>query len=182
MPVFYNFYINILFGNDIISDDEANISSPKLNINYHYKVIDIKHSTIHLKADGKHILNTESSPAYKGQIYIYVIALNDILGININKGFIWGKKYKYESKGIKYEINDFLTKPGIIDFDSVDSNYVEITNKAIKWVRAVRNESSTWTLLPIPCRAELFPNMKNERETKYKFIKNKKSFKEKINN
>ena len=65
----------------------------------------------------------------------------------------------------------FLTKLGIIDFDSVDSNYVEITNKAIKWIRAVRHESNTWTLLPLPCRPELFPNMKNERETKYKFIK-----------
>ena len=164
-------YLNTLLGYDVITKEEENIPSPNLNINFHYKVIDIKHSTIYLRSDNTHVLNSDSIPAYKGQIYIYVLALNNILGIHINKGFIWGKKYNYEFKGKKYEINNFLNKLGIIDYDSVDSDYIKLTNKAIKWIRTVRNESHNWSLLPIPSRQELFPNMKNEKDAPYRSIK-----------
>lgn len=165
-------YINKLLNYNVITNEEAIIPSPNLNINFHYKVIDIKHSTIYLKSDGIHILNSNSIPAYKGQIYIYMLALNNILGININKGFIWGKKYIYESKGKKYEISNFLNKLGTIDYNTVDNKYIELTNNAIKWIKTVKNESNNWTLLPLPCREELFPNMKNERDDKYNNFKN----------
>ena len=84
-------YLNTLLQYEVISNEEANIPSPNLNIKFHYKIIDIKHSNIKLKADGIHILNSDSIPAYKGQVYVYTLALNKILGININKAFIWGK-------------------------------------------------------------------------------------------
>ena len=77
-------YINEFMGYQVIDDDEAKIPSPNLEIKYHYKVIDIKHSTIYLKSDNKYILNTGSIPMYKGQLYIYTMALNNTLGININ--------------------------------------------------------------------------------------------------
>ena len=72
-------YINKLMGYNVISDEEAKFGSPKLKTPFHYKIIDIKHSNIPLRADGLHILNSESIPAYKGQIYIYTIALNKVL-------------------------------------------------------------------------------------------------------
>ncbi len=165
-------YLNQLMGYQVITPEEAKRKSPKLNVPWHYKVIDIKHSNIPLRSDGIHILNSESIPAYKGQIYIYTMALNNVLGININKAYIWGKKYLWESKGIKYENSDFLNKLGVIDYDSVDSEYIEQTNNAIEWIRAVRNEGSTWKLLPLPSRKELFPNMKNEKDGQWRKLKN----------
>jgi hypothetical protein len=164
-------YINKLIGYNIISDEESKLRSPKLNINYHYKIIDIKHSNIPLRADGIHILNSDSIPAYKGQLYIYTIALNKILGININKAYIWGKKYTYECCKVKYEETNFLKKLGTIDYDTLDSDYIQQTKNAIEWMITLRNEGSAWTLLPIPCRGELFPNMKNEKDSQYHKLK-----------
>jgi hypothetical protein len=172
-------YINKLMGYQVIKNEEANIKSNKLGTQWHYKIVDIKHSNIPLRADGIHILNSESIPAYKGQLYIYTHALNKIQGININKAFIWGKKYFWESKSVKYERTDFLNKLGVIDYDGVDSEYVNQTNDAIKWIQMVRNEGSNWKLLPIPCRAELFPNMKNEKDGPWRKLKNELN--EKIN-
>jgi predicted RecB family nuclease/REP element-mobilizing transposase RayT len=172
-------YINKLMGYKVIDDKEATIKSSKLGIDWHYKIVDIKHSNIPLRADGIHILNSESIPAYKGQLYIYTHALNKIQGININKAFIWGKKYFWESKSVKYERIDFLNKLGIIDYDSVDYEYVNQTNDAIKWIQMVRTEGTNWKLLPVPSRAELFPNMKNEKDGHWRKIKNELN--EKIN-
>jgi hypothetical protein len=165
-------YINKLLDYEVISEDESNIPSPNLNVNYHYKVIDIKHSNISLRADGIHILNCDSVPAFKGQLYIYMLALNNILGININKAYIWGKRYSYESKGYKYQIQNFLNKLGIIDYDNIDNEYINKTNNAIEWIKTVRNNGSEWTLLPTPCRNELFPNMKNDKDGSWRKIKN----------
>lgn len=165
-------YLNKLLGYEVINEEEAFTPSPLLNTKYHYKVIDIKHSNIPLRADGEHILNSESIPAYKGQLCVYTMALNQILGIKINKAYIWGKKYVYEKCGIKYEITNFLNKLGTIDFDTVDYDYIEQTNNAIQWIKTLRSEGNTWTLLPIPCRSELFPNMKNEKDGEWRPIKN----------
>lgn len=165
-------YINKLMGYDVISEEEALTGSPNLNVPYHYKIIDIKHSNIPLRADGIHVLNSESIPAYKGQIYIYTVALNKVLGIDINKGFIWGKKYTWESCGVKYDESNFLNKLGIIDYDNVDLEYVTQTKSAVEWICTLRNEGSNWKLLPIPCRGELFPNMKNEKDGHWRKLKN----------
>jgi hypothetical protein len=165
-------YLNKLLGYQVITDEEAKIPSPNLNIDFHYKVIDIKHSNISLRSDGLHILNGDNIPAYKGQICIYMLALNNILGININKAFVWGKKYNYELKGEKYQIQNFLNKLGIIDYDTFDKDYINKTNDAINWIKTVRNEGSDWTLLPRPCRNELYPNMKNDKDGPWRRIKN----------
>jgi hypothetical protein len=164
-------YINKLMGYQVISDIESKLGSPTLNVPWHYKVIDIKHSTIPLKADGIHILNSESIPAYKGQLYIYTKDLNKVQGIKLNKAYIWGKKYNWESKGII--INKFLNKLGVIDYDSIDCEYVNQTKNGIEWIKTMKNEGSNWSLLPLPCRKELFPNMKNEKDGEYRKLKNK---------
>ena len=164
-------YINEFMGYQVIDDDEAKIPSPNLEIKYHYKVIDIKYSTIYLKSDNKYILNTGSIPMYKGQLYIYTMALNNTLGININKAFIMGKKYKHTIKNVTYENNNFLNKLGIIDYDTNDFDYVEQTINAIKWIKRMRDEGSTWSLLPKPSINELYPNMKNDMDGIYHTIK-----------
>jgi predicted RecB family nuclease len=165
-------YINELMGYHVLTKSEAKLGSPKLKTLWHYKVIDIKHSNIPLRADGIHILNSESMPAYKGQLYIYTRDLNKVQGITSNKAYIWGKKYHWESKGIKYENTKFLEKLGVIDYDFIDSEYVNQTANAIEWIRTLKSEGSRWNLLPIPCRKELFPNMKNEKDGDFRKIKN----------
>ena len=101
------------------------------------------------------------------------MALNNILGIDVNKAYIWGKKYIHEKKGVTYENNNFLKKLGLIDYDNIDFEYVNQTNDALDWLRALRKDGSNWSLLPIPSRSELFPNMKNEKDGQWHGIKTK---------
>ena len=164
-------YINKLLKYNVISDEESLLPSPNLNIKYHYKVIDIKHSMINLKSDSIHISNTHNIPAYKGQLYIYTKALNNILGININKAFIWGKKYDFINKNKKYIINDFLKKLGTIDYDNIDIEYVTFSNNAIEWIKLLKLNGHNWSLFPVPSCNELYPNMKNNKNNNYKYIK-----------
>ena len=121
-----------------------------------------------MRADGEHILNSDSIPAYKGQLYIYTLALNKVLGIDINKAFIWGKKYKTN----KIENKNFMNKLGVINYDTIDNEYINKTNLAIDWVRELRKNGTNWKLLPMPSRFELYPNMKNEKDGQWHSVKN----------
>ena len=154
-------YINKFIGYDLYNDKST---SPKLNVNWHYVVVDIKHSMITLNSDGIHIRNQDSIPAYKGQLLVYTQALNEIQGTCITKAFILGKKYQYEQSGKKYEINDLLNKLGTIDYNDFDKIYVSKLDEALNWIKRVREEGNNWKLLPIPSKDELFPNMKNDRD------------------
>jgi len=154
-------YLNKFVGYDLYKDKST---SPKLNVNWHYVVIDIKHSMITLNSDGVHIRNQDSIPAYKGQLLVYTQALNEIQGTQITKAFILGKKYQYEQAGKKYEINDLLNKLGTIDYNDFDKIYVSKLDEALNWIKRVREEGNNWKLLPIPSKDELFPNMKNDRD------------------
>ena len=165
-------YINKLMNYNVLTDEECVIPSPNLNINFHYKVIDIKHSIINLKTDMIHINNNGSVPAFKGQLYIYTHALNKVLGININKAFIWGKKYDYYLKNTKHEINNFLSKLGTINYDTVDIEYITLTNNAIEWIKILKYDGMNWKLLPKPSCYELYPNMKNIKNINVLKIKN----------
>lgn len=154
-------YVNKFIGYDLYNDKSG---SPKLNVDWHYVIVDIKHSMITLNSDGIHIRNQDSIPAYKGQLLVYTQALNEIQGTNTMKAFILGKKYEYESKKVKYEINDLLNKMGTIDYNDFDKVYVSKLDEALKWITNMRKEGNNWKLLPIPSKDELFPNMKNDRD------------------
>lgn len=151
-------YIERLVNICPLSDSEKCIKAPKLNGNYHYVVIDVKFSTLPLRADGKHLLNSGSFQFYKAQTWIYTQALGIIQGYTPRYAFILGRRWNYTSKGIKYNSIDCLDKLGVIDFYGVDNQYIKRTQKAINWRRKVRKYGSTWSVFP-PTRKELYPNM-----------------------
>ena len=47
------------------------------------------------------------------------------------------------------------------------------TEEAIRWIRRVREDGKYWVLNPIPSVKELFPRMNNEKDGKWKVIKQK---------
>ena len=163
-----NDYINKFIGYELYKDDSP---SKKLGVPWHYVIVDIKHSLITLNSDGIHIRNQDSIPAYKGQLLIYTEALNEIQGTKVTQAFILGKKYMYENKGHKYEINDLMNKMGVIDYAKFDKPYVDKLDEALKWLRSVRKEGHNWKLLPMPSKDELFPNMKNDKDGAFNKIK-----------
>ena len=163
-------YINRIFNYNVILKEEEKIISPNINKPYYYLVIDIKWSQINLDSSGIHVLNSDSLPAYKGQILIYTLALSEILGIEINKAFILGKSNIWYKNNIKYT-ND--NKLGLIDYKNMEYNkiYYDKLQLAIKWVQDVKKYGNNWKLLPIPTHQELYPNMNNYKDGKWRKYK-----------
>ena len=65
------------------------------NKNYHYVIVDIKHSTLNFNIDKKTLRNCGSIPVYKGQLRIYNKILETIQGYLPDYCFILGKKKSY---------------------------------------------------------------------------------------
>ena len=130
---------------------------------YHYVLIDVKFSTIHISADGTHILNSGSIPAYKSQLYIYLEAISRIQGCNPGKAYILGRRYKSKSKSFPWTKNRPLAMLGTIDYLVRDEKYVEATRNALEWLRQCRSQDAVdWNVTSPPLsRPELYPNMCN---------------------
>ena len=153
-----------------LTEEEMTIRAPKLGTNYHYVVIDIKFSTLPLRANGKNILNSNSYPAYKTQLWIYNKAIGYIQGYTPRYAYILGRRWKYTSKGIIYRNYTCLNKLGVIDYQTVDKCYIEETSKALKWVRDNKMNGHNWSVSP-PSRPELYPNMCVQSASNWQKIK-----------
>jgi hypothetical protein len=167
-------YLNKLFNQQLLTDEELLKTATNLN-GYYYVVVDIKHSTLYFNVDNITLRNKDSVPAYKGQLYIYTKALAEVQGYNPMKAFVLGKMWSWKDM----TGNNFLEKLGTIDYSGFDSNYIQQTNDAIKWILRVRNEGHKWKLLPLPSVPELYPNMNNEKDGIWNNIK--KELNESIN-
>jgi hypothetical protein len=159
---------NQIFNNNI------NIKEKKtLFGNYHYIVVDIKHSTINLNCNKTFIKDINSVIYYKGQIYIY----NKILG-NMQKylpdyGFILSKKVMYTKNNIIHCCDNYMENLSMINYKTIDKHIINKVSNAISWINKMRTHGINWKLLPTPSVPELYPNMKNDKDDGYRLIKSK---------
>ena len=153
-------YLKTLINSVDIEDEELNIPAPKLDLPYHYLVIDIKFFTLSLKSDGKHILNNDKTRSYKSQLCVYNDAIGQIQGYTPRYSFLLGRCSKYTKKDVTYKTDSCLDKLGIVDFHEVDRFCIEQTKDAVNWYREVLDNSINWNLEEMIGK-DIFPNMKN---------------------
>lgn len=151
-------YIDKLVEESPLEDIDIHIKSPKLGVDYYYIVIDIKFSTLCLRADGIHLLNSGNYPAFKAQTWIYTQAIGIIQGYTSKYAYIMGRRWKYTKSNIKYNSYSCINKLGVINFETIDRDYKEKTEKALEWIRDVKTNGHEWSISP-PSRKELYPNM-----------------------
>ncbi len=157
-----------------ISEKDEVIPAPKLGSGeWHYRVIDIKYTSLLLRSDGVHLLNSKTFPAYKAQLLIYNWALGKLQGYTPNDVYILGRKWNYTSRGEFFEGFSCFDRLGSINYNGLDSNYVKLTNEAINWIQEVRSEeASEWNITKYPLdRWELYPNMCNSYDFPWHEIK-----------
>ena len=164
-------WLNKIIHTPVIDAHTVVVPAPKLNkVPWHYRIIDIKLSTLCLRSNGVNLLNSGSMPAYKSQVYIYNQALGELQGYTPDCAYVLGRKWNYTYRGRKYSGNNCFDKLGVIDFNDIDQEYIKKTNDAVKWIREMREHGNTWSVNP-PSREELYPNMSNNSDSiwrKYK--------------
>ncbi len=181
-------YFSKIFNTSPLESKETKISAPNLissrtkkPFNYHYRIIDIKFSTLPLRANGINLLNSNHIPAYKAQLWIYNQALSKIQGYNPMKSYILGRRWKYESCEGEFEGKSCFDRLGVIDYAGVDKCYSVKSQEAIKWVRDVKSPAAKkWQIDKLPLsRPELYPNMSNKHDEPWGEVK--KQISENIN-
>ena len=156
-------YLSVLFNEPPITKAEASVGC-QFSDEWHYRVIDIKFSSLNLRADATHLLNSGSAPAFKSQLYIYNEALGHIQDYTPGQAYILGRKWSYTKKKINYYGNGWFDRAGTIDFTKIDSVFAKKSEEAIQWIRNVRQNGSSWSINP-PSKPELYPNMKNSSDS-----------------
>lgn len=166
-------WLQFVVGDGPLSPKEEKIKAPVLRTRYHYRVVDIKFTTLLLRADGIHLLNAGSFPAYKAQLLIYNQALGQLQGYLPPQVYILGRRWKYTSKGELHTGDSCFDRLGVIDYQTYDADYIELTRKAIQWLREVRSDAAAdWNILQYPLdRWELYPNMCNGHDYPWRAVK-----------
>ena len=151
-------YFEEIFNISPLSNDEKSIPAPKLGTSFHYRVVDIKYSSLHLSANGINVRNGGKMPAYKSQLCIYNDALANIQGYKSPQAYLLGRRWNYSSKGEYYSNNSCLDRVGVIDFENMDKQYIDSTKNAIKWYRNVLKYGIKWDITK-PANTNMYPNM-----------------------
>lgn len=157
-----------IFVDIIIPENEKHLKAPLLKGKYHYRVIDIKWTTMYLCSNGKNLRNSHRFPAYKGQLAIYNAALGLLQGYTPNTAYIMSKAWNLNGNQ-DHGYNCFKLL-GHIDYYDFDAKYLLETQNAIKWVRNVRYNGAKWCCNK-PSVPELYPNMCNKFDSPYHTIK-----------
>lgn len=168
-------YVNKVFQQQILSNEEEVIKAPKLNGDYHYIAFDIKYSTIPISKRDKSILNVKLFPAYKSQLWIYTQALSYIQGYTSRYAFLIGRRVKENGEIYLKQKSNILTKhfyidkndniqfeplrkAARIDYKEKDLFVITKTKEALKWMRQIVNNGENWTVDDL-IKKNVFPNM-----------------------
>jgi|CXWL01.1.fsa_nt_gi hypothetical protein len=144
----------------------AGLAAPSLGSRFHYRVVDIKFTGLHLDQFW-HAGNSGSSPAYKGQVWLYNQMLEQAQGYLPPSAFLLGRSFE-KGSGSKFEEGrrclDRLA-PVFVDAKIGKKRSVEETTLAgLEWLRRCKMEGAKWEVNTDPSVHELRPNMKNDQD------------------
>lgn len=158
-------WINKLFKVVQLQDNESKIKAPLLKGNYHYRIIDIKYTTLIFTDDGMHLMNNDLFPAHKAQLAIYTAALGQIQQYIPDKAYILSRAWKYTDNTHYHGKNQFRLL-GHVNFRTEDNHYIDITKKAMDWIKYIKLNWMHLSCFP-PSIPELYPNMNNKYDYPY---------------
>lgn len=151
-----------------IDPREATLPAPALAAGggapppWHYRVVDIKFTTLHLLRGGE-VGNSGSAPAYKAQLHVYNRALGRLQGMLPTRAYLLGRGWEQaRERG-----HDCLDRLGPVPHQGEVARgllVADAVERACAWHRRLRAEGATWALFPEPATAELYPNGSNQQD------------------
>jgi hypothetical protein len=146
-----------------LTEEEASITAPDLDGSpWHYRVIDIKFTTLHFYSGGGLSDSGGSAWAYKVQVYIYNQALGRLQGYLPPEAFLLGRGWEQTIKRQSLRGTSCLDRLGAVPqgYASRSKGSVgSMADAAVSWIRHLRSEGADWQVLPEPSIPELRPNM-----------------------
>jgi hypothetical protein len=147
-----------------ITDGDGRMPAPALgSVTWHYRVVDIKFTTLHLLAGGG-LRDTGSSWRYKLQVHVYNRALGRLQGHQPHEAYLLGRGWERTRKGEKLRATSCMDVLGPVPQEYVSRSKGTVAaavEEACSWLRRVRSEGAEWQVLPEPTVPELRPNMGN---------------------
>lgn len=142
---------------DALSGDEAAVRAPDLGSQpWHYRVVDVKFTTLDLDRYGH---ETKGHVAYMAQVFIYNEALGRIQGYLPPSSYLLGRGWRTSSDRGR----SCMERLSRVDQDGAVPLRPMIAS-AVEWMRRVRREGADWEVLPDPSVPELRPNMTNTND------------------
>ena len=153
-----------LFPEDF-SAEEAAEGAPGLGLDgRHYRVIDIKYRTLKLNADG-----TMGGRAKNARLSVTGVGLQHRArahpGLRAARRLPAGPQLD-ATQGTRRGLpraHRRVAMDGI--FEKHDgASLGDLTLRAHRWIREVRQEGAEWEVLPLPTRPELYPHMRHDQD------------------
>ena len=142
---------------DAFLGDQLELPVAAMRHGRHYRIVDIKFSTLHLLKDGG--LGTDSL-SVMSQAWVYNEALGRIQGFTPPAAYVAGRAWKQGGARGDRCWEKLARVPREAFVRSRDEDLGAVVGRAIAWVRRLRTEGAEWRVLPIPSVPELWPNMK----------------------
>lgn len=143
-----------------LTPELASTGAPALGSAWHYVIVDVKFTTLHLLVSGQ-VGNSGSSPAYKGQLFIYNRALASAQGFAPEDAYLLGRGWEMTRKGESLRGVSAMERLGPVVMDAAQGVYADA---GIEWMRRVRAKGKEWVVLPEPSVPELYPNAANDSD------------------
>ena len=145
---------------EALTPDDAAIAAIGLSGGWHYRVVDIKFTTLHLTAGGS-LANMGSAPAYKAQLFLYNQALGALQGYTPPAAYLLGRGWQQTTHGVPAQGDSCFERlaPVEVNGEIQKAPLAKLAGMAVDWMRRVRAEGHEWRVSPDPSVRELWPNM-----------------------
>jgi len=163
-------YLNNLVLDNVLDVDEQFKSSPKLGLGYHYRVVDIKFSTLELNADAETIRNYENSKAYKMQLLVYNRALAWMQGYEPDVAYILSKGWKLKKGKTVIKSNNPFKKLSKIKYYERDEQYNDKLDEGLEFIKRVKTTNELKH--DPPNDLLMYPNMNISSDSQFQRVKN----------
>jgi hypothetical protein len=134
---------------------DISVAAPALARPWHYRVVDIKFTTLHLDRTG-HIASGRAE--LMAQVYLYNRALGRLQGYQPSAAFLLGRGWEQGTD----RVDSCMDRLARVDmaYTSPRGAYSlgTVVAGALKWLRDLEREGATWSVLPTPSVPELRPN------------------------
>ena len=123
----------------------------------HYRIVEVKFSTLHLLKDGG--LGADALDVM-AQAWIYNEALGRIQGFTPPAAYVAGRAWRQGGARGDRCWEKLARVPREAFVRTRDEDLGAVVARALAWVRRLRTEGAEWRVLPVPSVPELWPNMK----------------------